>query len=78
MKMHVLWRCNTKQLESYSGTARFDFRSMGLSSYLMFVLVYTKIVSFQFLYNLTLSFSKELGAVSLYNIFPTFLFKEGP
>jgi hypothetical protein len=39
MKMHVLWRCNRKHLDSYSETALFEFRSVDLSSYLMFALV---------------------------------------
>jgi len=78
MKMHVLWRCNHKQLDSYSGTARFESRSVDLSSHPIptEVFDYAKTVSFQFLYNLTLTFSTELGAVSLYSSFSTFLFKQ--
>lgn len=37
--MYVLWRCKHKQLDSYSGTARFESRSVDLSLYLKFFLV---------------------------------------
>ena len=80
--MHVLWRYNHKKTRFVFGNCPFRIQVGGpvIISDVCFnykvVLVYARIISFQFLYNLTLTFTKELGAVSLYISFPTFLFKQ--